>query len=117
MTQPVKKHQKFPHESETWRAHYGMRSLVELSNKLIKDANAEDLGNKGKRSGRSFAFHHLASALAAASSNIRRIIRFSKEESKRIATNPTRTRRRTDVHGEPLPRQELLPPSDLASSP
>ena len=102
--QPIKFQQKFTHESETWTAYYGMRSLVEASNNLVKLASAEDLGNPKKRSGRGFAFHYLASALAVVSSNLRRIITFFESEAARTRKPIKRIRRRKNEHGEALAR-------------
>ncbi|HEX4402890.1 MAG TPA: hypothetical protein VHZ98_16330 [Galbitalea sp.] len=101
--QPLKFLQKFPCKSATWRKWYGMRSLVETSNNLLKLASAEDIGNKKKRSGRGFAFHYLAATLAAASSNIRRIITYFEEEAQRSTPERIRVRRRKDSQGTPLP--------------
>ncbi|MBC7593633.1 MAG: hypothetical protein H7288_06815 [Kineosporiaceae bacterium] len=107
-SQPIKYLQKFTHESETWAAHYGMRSLVEASNNLVKLASAEDLGNPKKRSGRGFASHYLASTLAVVSSNIRRIITFFTAEAKRSAEHTGRTRRRKNERGDALARNSEL---------
>jgi hypothetical protein len=102
--QPVKHLQKFAHGLEEWRRHYGMRSLVESSNKLMKDASAEDLGNSTKRSGRGFAFNYLASALAAVSSNLRRLRAFFVKDAVRSGGKLTRLRRRKNAAGVALPR-------------
>jgi hypothetical protein len=102
--QPVKHIQKFAHGLEEWRRHYGMRSLVESSNKLMKDASAEDLGNSTKRSGRGFAFNYLASALAAVSSNLRRLRAFFVKDAVRSGGKLTRLRRRKNAAGAALPR-------------
>jgi hypothetical protein len=88
-----------------------MRSLVESSNNHLKDPEKEDLGNKHKRRGRGFAYHYLASAFMAASSNMRRILTFVEEEARKVAAaggaKLPRRRRRKDQHGEPLPRLTL----------
>jgi hypothetical protein len=102
--QPLKFLQKFPAKSAIWRKWYGMRSLVEASNNLLKLASAEDIGNKKKRSGRGFAFHYLAATLAAASSNIRRIVTFFEDEAARSTPERIRTRRRKDSQGTSLSR-------------
>lgn len=102
--QPLKFAQKFPGKSLVWQKWYGMRSLVEASNNLLKLSSAEDIGNKKKRSGRGFAFHYLAATLAAASSNIRRIVTFFEDEAKRSTPDRIRERRRKDAQGVPLPR-------------
>lgn len=101
--QPIKHLQKFPRLSRDWKDHYGMRSLVESSNKLLKDPSAEDLGNTAKRSGRGYAFQYLVSTLASASSNLRRIFTFLVEEAKRSSGGKLeRVRRRKDEQGKTL---------------
>ena len=80
-TQPIKFLQKFAYRSNIWKLHYGMRNLVESSNNHMKQSSAEDIGNRRKRSGRGFAFHYLAMALAAVSSNLRRIVTFFEAEA------------------------------------
>ncbi len=92
--QPIKFLQKFACKSETWKRWFGVRSLVESSNNLLKLASAEDIGNSKKRSGRGFAFNYIAATLAAVSSNIRRIITFFEEETKRSTPTRIRYRRR-----------------------
>jgi hypothetical protein len=103
--------QKYQWRTAQWRQHYGMRSLVESSNNHLKDPEKEDLGNKHKRRGRGFAYHYLASAFMAASSNMRSILTFVEEEARRVAAaggaKLPRRRRRKDQHGEPLPRLTL----------
>ena len=106
--QPIKSQQKYAHESPIWTPWYGMRSLVEASNNLVKLASAEDLGNPKKRSGRGYAFHYLASTLAVVSSNIRRIITFFEAEATRSETHIVRTRRRKNERGEALARNKEL---------
>jgi hypothetical protein len=109
-SQPIKHVQKFAHGLEDWRRHYGMRSLVESSNKLMKNSGAEDLGNWAKRSGRGFASQYLASALAAVSSNLRRLRTFFVEDAKRSSGGKLeRLRRRKSAAGTPLARRSQLP--------
>lgn len=105
--QPIKHIQKFAYGLEEWQRYYGMRSLVELSNKLMKDYRAEDLGVAAKRSGRGFPFHFLASALAAASSNLRRLRAFFVADATRAGGKLERLRRRKDAAGISLPRTRL----------
>lgn len=102
--QPIKFLQKFACKSETWKRWFGMRSLVESSNNLLKLASAEDIGNSKKRSGRGFAFNNIAATLAAVSSNIRRTITFFEEETKPSTPTRIRDRRRKDEHGNALDR-------------
>ncbi len=106
--QPIKSLQKYAHESRIWTSWYGMRSLVEASNNLVKLASAENLGDPKKRSGRGFAFHYLASTLAVVSSNIRRIITFFEAEAKRSEAHTIRARRRKNERGEALARNKEL---------
>ena len=104
--QPVKSLQKYAHESEIWTAYYGMRSLVEASNNLLKLASGDNIGDPKRRSGRGFAFHYIAATLAAASSNIRRIITFFRDEANRSTDVRVRSRRRKDEHGVALARHQ-----------
>lgn len=106
--QPVKYLQKFSHGTREWRAHYGMRSLVEASNNLLKHPQFEDMANKSKRSGRGYAFNYLAMALSVVSSNVRRIWTFFNAEAAREDKPLTRRRRRQEPSGRPL-----LPVPDL----
>lgn len=113
--QPIKFVQKFPYRSEVWARHYGMRNLVESSNNHMKLSSAEDIGNRRKRSGRGFAFHYLAMALAAASSNLRRIVTFFEAEAQRADGGKLqRARFRKDHQGTSLARvaspEALSPP-------
>lgn len=71
---------------------------------LAVPAVAEDIGNSRKRSGRGFAFNCIAATLGAVSSNIRRIIMFFEEETKRSTPTRIHDRRRKDEHGHPLDR-------------
>jgi hypothetical protein len=88
----------------------GMRSLVESSNKTLKEGNFEDLNNIGKRSGRGFAFQYLAATLAAVSSNLRKISQFFIAEATTLAGGKlTRQRRRKG------PDNQLLPAVDPAN--
>jgi hypothetical protein len=106
--QPVKFLQKYTHESEIWVAYYGMRSLVEASNNLLKLASGDNIGDPKRRSGRGFAFHYIAATLAAVSSNIRRIITFFRDEANRSTDIRVRSRRRKDEHGNALARHQQL---------
>jgi hypothetical protein len=103
--QPIKFIQKFPYQTEAWAGHYGMRNLVESSNNHMKLSSAEDIGNRRKRSGRGFAFHYLAMALAAVSSNLRRIVTFFEAEAERAQGGKLqRARFRKDHQGTSLAR-------------
>jgi hypothetical protein len=103
--QPIKFLQRFPYRSEIWARHYGMRNLVEPSNNHMMLSSAEDIGNRRKRSGRGFAFRYLAMALAAVSSNLRRIVTFFEGEAQRADGGKLqRARFRKDHQGASLAR-------------
>jgi hypothetical protein len=109
-TKGLKHLQKYPYRSPAWLGHMGMRSLVESSNKTLKEGNFEDLNNIGKRSGRGFAFQYLAATLAAVSSNLRKISQFFIAEATTLAGGKlTRQRRRKG------PDNQLLPAVDPAN--
>ncbi|TQL47393.1 hypothetical protein FB562_0451 [Homoserinimonas aerilata] len=103
---PVKFAQHLPYESDEWRAWFGMRNLVETSNKLLKTPLHGDIENVNKRSGRGYAATYMTLAFAAVCSNMRRIATFFHSEAERIqrAATLTRTRRRRDERGMPLAR-------------
>jgi hypothetical protein len=83
------------------QAFYGMRSLVESSRKMLMEAGREDIANKRKRSGRGYAFRYLAAALAAASTNLRKIESFFLPglRTQRRAEAPHSTSKDHDRHG------------------
>jgi hypothetical protein len=103
--------QKFAHGTMLHKQWYGMRSLVESNNKVLKGARHENLGDPGKRSGRGFAFQYLVATLMAVSANIRKIAKFFEKDAKRQLGGPLpRTRRRKTVTGTALERgAESLP--------
>lgn len=107
----VKWAQKFAHGSLLHRKWYGMRSMVESNNKVLKGKRFENLGDPGKRSGRGFAFQYLIASLMAVSANIRKIAKFFENDAKRQLGRPLpRTRRRKTVAGDTLARTtEVLP--------
>ncbi len=104
--QPIKHVQKFAYESREWHKYKGMRSLVEASNRLLKKATKFDIEEPDLRSGRGYAFTYLASALAVVADNIHRIRSFFIADAKRMDAPKTRTRRRKDANGNPLPRRQ-----------
>ena len=110
--QPIKFVQPLPHKGPEWRAYFGMRSLVESSNNLLKSPEHGDVANTRKRSGRGYAATFLALTFAVVTSNLKRIASFFVAEASRIEQSRTRprTRRRTDEHGAPLRRAEPDPP-------
>ena len=101
---PAIKHwQKFPYKSEEHKRWYGMRSLVESSNKTLKSKRFEDMRNTGKRTGRGFTFHNLVTTLMVVSANIRKIVAFFLKDAVRTAGAPlTRVRRRKNPNGARL---------------
>ncbi|MBF0671569.1 MAG: hypothetical protein IR160_03175 [Salinibacterium sp.] len=105
-TQPIKHTQHLPYKSKEWRATYGMRSLVESSNNLLKTTMHGDIENARVRSGRGYAATYIALAFAVVASNLRRIASFFYAEAHSIqrAEKKVRARRRTDELGRPLPR-------------
>ncbi|WP_341953789.1 hypothetical protein [Salinibacterium sp. TMP30] len=112
--QPLKHLQRFAYKSEEWASYYGMRNLVEASNSRFKDANREDLGNRGKRSGRGFSSNYLVPALAISSFNLRSIAAFILKLRDKAVEKPIRARRRKDENKRPLARlvtaQAAAPP-------
>lgn len=103
--------QKFAHGTALHKQWYGMRSMVESSNKVLKGSRFENLGDPGKRSGRGFAFQYLIASLMAVSANIRKIATFFVDDARSQAGGPLpRVRRRKTVTGTPLQRaSESLP--------
>lgn len=110
---PAVKHlQKYAYGTNEYATHYGMRSLVESSHKILKDPRREDLSNTSKRSGRGLAFHYLAATLTAVSSNLRRIFRFFEETAKRaLGGKIPRTRKRKTGNDIPLAKTNTTQPS------
>jgi hypothetical protein len=102
--QPLKHLQRFAYKSDEWASYYGMRNLVEASNSRFKDANREDLGNRGKRSGRGFSSNYLVTALAISSFNLRSIATFILKLRDKAIEKPVRKRRRKDENDRPLAR-------------
>lgn len=72
-TAGLKYRQKFPYQSPQWRAFYGMRSIIEHQNALLKDGRQEDIANPYKRGSRGYAANYLALALSVVSANWRKI--------------------------------------------
>lgn len=112
--QPIKHAQRYPYRSSDWAEYYGMRSLVEGSNSLLKNADHGDVENATKRSGRGYAATYLATAYAVVASNLRRIATFFRAEADRLELTKRkhRTRRRTDHFGKPLPAAPANAPPD-----
>ncbi|MET4704984.1 hypothetical protein, partial [Frigoribacterium sp. UYMn621] len=108
--QAIKFGQHLPHKTVEWRRQYGMRSLVESSNNLLKTDAHGDIGNPKKRSGRGYAALYITLAFSVVTSNLRRIATFFKAEAHRLEDANSgsavkhRTRRRHDALGAPLVR-------------
>ncbi|MBC7762993.1 MAG: hypothetical protein H7201_14620 [Candidatus Saccharibacteria bacterium] len=102
--QPIKHWQNYAYKRPEWRGYYGMRSLVEASNSLLKTKDHGDIESPAKRSGRGYAATYLALAYSVVTSNLKRIATFFANEALRIEHSKVkhRTRRRTDNLGRPL---------------
>ena len=116
--QPIKFTQHLPYKGPEWRSNFGMRSLVEASNYLLKTAPHGDIENTAKRSGRGYAATYLALAFAVVASNLRRIATFfvaEAESIERANNTKQRARRRKNDLGKPLLRQaQPAPPGSPA---
>lgn len=110
--QPIKFAQLHPYKGPEWRGHFGMRSLVEASNYLLKTAPHGDIENTSKRSGRGYAAVYLALTFAVVTSNLKRIATFFVKEAERLelAVKKQRARRRKDDLGRPLAKPALAAP-------
>jgi hypothetical protein len=69
--------QKFAHGTAVHKQWYGMRSMVEARNKVLKGKRYESLGDPGKRSGRDYAFQYLVATLMTVSGTSKRLRRSS----------------------------------------
>ncbi|KQV06699.1 hypothetical protein [Leifsonia sp. Root112D2] len=95
--------QKYAYKSPEHKAYYGMRSLVESSNKTLKAKKFEALGHTATRSGRGFTFNYIVATLAAVSSNLRKIRQFYGKIAKQaLGGKLPRERRRKTEAGTPL---------------
>ena len=81
--QPIKHTQRYPYKSAQWSGFYGMRSLVEASNSLLKTKDHGDIETPTKRSGRGYAAVYLAIAYAVVASNMKRIATFFAADAER----------------------------------
>lgn len=102
--QPIKYHQRFAFKSPQWRSWFGMRSLVESSNALLKTKDHGDIETPTKRSGRGYAATYLALTYAVVASNLKRIATFFVAEAQHIESSQVthRSRRRKDDLGHAL---------------
>lgn len=89
--------------TEEWHAWFGLRNRVEENNDWFKSDEATDIGNPKKRRARGYAYHFLVAGMAAAVSNMRRIVSHLEAEALEVVDRTTlRTRRRLDIDGNPL---------------
>ena len=89
--------------TEEWRAWFGLRNRAEENNLWFKSDAATDIGNPEKRRARGYAYNFLTAGMAAAVSNLRRIVSHLDAEASMVVDRSTlRARRRVDVDGNPL---------------
>ena len=94
----LKYRQKFTFQGRQWRQYYGMRSIIEHQNALLKDGRQEDIANPYKRGARGYAAQYLALALQVVSANFRKLktwldTRFAPRDA-HSSTKTTRAARR-----------------------
>lgn len=70
----IKHLQKYPWQSEKWRAVYGQRNQVETSNKSLKGHRWANLGDAEARTGRGHAYTFFTAMIATVAENLRRIV-------------------------------------------
>lgn len=91
--------------TEEWHAWFGLRNRAEENNQWFKSDAATDIGNPEKRRAVGYAYTCLLGGLAAAASNMRRIVTHLEEEAEAVVGRSTlRARRRVDIDGNPLER-------------
>jgi len=89
--------------TEEWHAWFGLRNRVEENNLWFKSDAATDIGNPEKRRAVGYAYNCLLAGLAAAVSNMRRIVTHLEDEAEAVVGRSTlRARRRVDIDGKPL---------------
>lgn len=95
--------------TEEWHAWFGLRNRAEENNLWFKSDAATDIGNPEKRRARGYAYNFLTAGLAAAVSNMRRIVSHLEAEASTVVDRPTlRARRRVDIDGKPLERLDAV---------
>lgn len=95
------------YESEEWAAWYGLRNRAEENNDWFKSDEATDIGNPSKRRAAGYAYNAITASMAAALSNIRRIVSHLEAEALVVVDrSDLRARRRVDIDGNPLKRLE-----------
>jgi hypothetical protein len=101
----LKYEQVYPHDSEKWRAYYGLRSTVESQNAYIKSSYEERIADPKLRPSRGNTFAWLAVTFALVSANIRKIVTFIRGRLARVAvTTKTRDDESTYHSLDDLPR-------------
>lgn len=96
----LKYRQKFTFQSRQWRQYYGMRSIIEHQNALLKDGRQEDIANPYKRGARGYAAQYLALALQVVSANFRKLKTWLDTRfAPRDAHSSTKTTRRRPATG------------------
>lgn len=99
----IKQLQMFELRSDDWLKWYGLRNRVEENNYWLKHDGFSDLGNPAKRRARGYAYQALTAGIAAAVSNMRRIVSFIANAAvAAIGETALRNRRRYDDGGNPL---------------
>ncbi|WP_404474146.1 hypothetical protein [Microbacterium aerolatum] len=95
--------------TEEWHAWFGLRNRAEENNLWFKSDAATDIGNPEKRRARGYAYNFLTAGMAAAVSNMRRIVSHLEAEASLVVDRPTlRARRRVDIDGKPLERLDAV---------
>jgi hypothetical protein len=100
----IKQLQMYELRSDDWHKWYGLRNRVEENNYWLKHDGFSDLGNPEKRRARGYAYQTLTAGMAAAVSNMRRIVSFiAKAAVNAIGETALRNRRHYDDDGNPIP--------------
>jgi len=95
--------------TEEWHAWFGLRNRVEENNQWFKSDAGTDIGNPEKRRARGYAYNFVTAGMAAAVSNMRRIVSHLEDEVHQVVDQPTlRTRRRVDIDGNPLEHRNAV---------
>lgn len=97
------------YSTEEWHAWFGLRNRAEENNQWFKSDAATDIGNPEKRRARDYAYQFLTAGMAAAVSNLRRIVSHLEAEAGVVVDRPTlRARRRVDIDGKPLEHHDAI---------
>lgn len=99
----IKQLQMYELRSDEWQKWYGQRNRVEENNYLVKHDGFSDLGNPEKRRTRGYACQTLTAGIAAAVSNMRRIVSFIANAAvKALGETALRSLRQYDGEGNPM---------------